>query len=433
MQNSILIKNEEMVVLTRNIISNIVAGEATKEDLIEFKNVFGTKPKEKERKAFVKALNEILDDDILYKLNHAVMENAHILVPDHDHVFYCRETQDKIFQELLVLEAKRHGMIAKFDVNSKLEPLKPEDIPPAILDHYATLKENFYNKRDAKDSLDSRIAQSINFMMYGPIVRENTNYTKLLNPAAQAILEKEIQKIDGSYIQELSKSRISQYIEKAPRKTVFQINTINKDKTEIKSITDKIIKGIGNELKITPESIIVDSIEKLEEKFLVDNQQKEKILIKLSSCLAKIDNLQLIEEKEKLTSIISRELEDNKTNFSKKINIFSSKYYKIATKKLEDIETEIINYTKQVEVSEEVYKEAAEGVPKVLPDKVIEGLMQRVIRGKTLEEYREQGKKEKVSKELPDSVTGSIEQNLNDSGIVMLGEDDFIYFGSEGA
>ncbi|WP_341790684.1 DUF5410 family protein [Rickettsia endosymbiont of Polydrusus tereticollis] len=425
MQNSILIKNEEMVILTRNIISNIVAGEVTKEDLIELKDTLGKTSQGKERKAFVKALNEVLDNNSLHKLNHAVMENA-VVFSDCDPSFLCRIPATKIFQELFVLEAKRQGMKAKFDVNGNLEPLKPEDIPPAILDHYATLKEHLYNKIEVKSSLDldTRIAQSINFMVYGPIVRESTDYTKLSN-LAQAILEVEIQKIDGSYIQELSKSGISQYIEKVLRETALQINPINKDKTEIKFITDKIIKEIGNELKITPESIIVDSIEKLEEKFLLDNKQKEKIFIKLSSCLGNVDNIQLIEKKEKLISIISQELANNRTNFSKKINIFLPKYYKTTTKKLEDIETEIINHIEKAKISEEVF----EG----LPDWLIEGLKQCFIGRKTVEKHIEQYKKEKVSKVLPDSVTGSVEQNLDDSGIAMLGENHPTYFGGEGA
>nr|WP_253307770.1 DUF5410 family protein [Rickettsia endosymbiont of Ceutorhynchus assimilis] len=309
--------------IEKEIINRIVAGEVTDNDLIKLKNTFGVKAKE--RKVFIEVLTANLSDDALHKLNHAVMVNAATLASNNDPNFVCRTPDTKIFQELLAFEAMRSGMKAKFDAKGNLEPLKPEDIPSAILDHYATLQKKFYNKRDSKDSLDSRIAQSINFILYAPIVREDEAYKKLdLSEAAQ--IEGEIAEPKGKYTKQLIESEVSK---KAVRQTNEQMN-IKED-----SIIDKSIKKL-----------------KAENEIFIDDKQRKKIINNLSSLLENISSNNLEKNKAELINKISQELNNKKTFFTKIANFIGIKRYKISTKSLKEIGKEITNKYKNIEGDE---------------------------------------------------------------------------------
>ncbi|MCC8369044.1 MAG: DUF5410 domain-containing protein [Rickettsia endosymbiont of Oxypoda opaca] len=309
--------------IEKEIINRIIAGEVTENDLIKLKNTFGAKAKE--RKVFIKVLTANLSDDALHKLNHAVMVNADTLVPNNDPNFVCRTPDTKIFQELLALETTRFGMKAKFDAKGNLEPLKPEDIPPAVLDHYATLQKNFYNKRDSKDSLDSRIAQSINFILYAPIVREDEAYKKL-DPLRAAQIEGEIAEPKGKYTKQLIESKVSK---KAVRQTNEQMN-------------------------IKEDSIIDKSIKKLEAKneISIDDKQRKKIINNLSPLLENISSNNLEKNKAELINKISKELNNKKTLFTKLANFVGIKRYKISTKNLKEIGKEVTNKYKNTEGDE---------------------------------------------------------------------------------
>ncbi|GAA5252720.1 hypothetical protein KNCP2_10080 [Candidatus Rickettsia kedanie] len=97
------------------------------------------------------------------------MENANELMPDNDPNFVCHTPNHKVFQEILLLEAKCSGMKAKFNDKGELQSLDVKDITQEILDHYRILQEKFYHRRNSKDLIDSRIAQSINFLLYAPL------------------------------------------------------------------------------------------------------------------------------------------------------------------------------------------------------------------------------------------------------------------------
>lgn len=127
--------------IARAIIESIVAQQTTKDDIIVLRDSFGSNING--CKAFVAALDEMLDDQSLHALNSAIMKNA-ITLNSESPNFLCRSSNEKIFADLLQLEAKRHKMQIKFDDNGNMKPLEPKDIPDAILDHYTTLQKHFY-------------------------------------------------------------------------------------------------------------------------------------------------------------------------------------------------------------------------------------------------------------------------------------------------
>ena len=153
---------------TKNL-ANLVIQEIGDENfdfgvLQKMQQAFSTESKQKQREAFISLLDKKLNKEQLHKLNQAIMENANELMPD------------KVFQEILLLEAKRSGMKAKFNDKGELQSLDVKDITQEILDHYRILQEKFYPKRDSKDLIDSRIAQNINFLLYAPLFRESDIY-----------------------------------------------------------------------------------------------------------------------------------------------------------------------------------------------------------------------------------------------------------------
>ena len=106
--------------------------------------------KQKQREAFISLLDKKLNKEQLHKLNQAIMENANELMPDNDPNFVCRTPNNKVFQEILLLEAKRSGMKAKFNDKGELQSLDVKDITQEILDHYRVLQEKFYPKEILK-------------------------------------------------------------------------------------------------------------------------------------------------------------------------------------------------------------------------------------------------------------------------------------------
>ena len=141
------------------------------------------------------------------------MEHAGELMPTNDPNFVCRTTDNKIWGELLLLEAKHHGMKVEFNSKSELQPLSIKNIPQEILNHYFILKQKFYPQRDSKNSIDSRIAQSINFLLYAPLFRETKEYEKL-SDMDKLTAEGEIRNPNGRYVQNLVEKKLAAHIEK---------------------------------------------------------------------------------------------------------------------------------------------------------------------------------------------------------------------------
>ena len=251
--------------LTYELIERIVQKETSKEDIIVLRDTFCSD--RLGRNAFTSALNEILDDQALHALNATIMSNA-IMLNEESPNLLCRQNNEKIFKDLLVMEAKRTDMTIRFDDDNNMLPLTHDDIPHAILDHYATLQKSFYNDPKIQEnnklhySTDVLISQSINFLLYAPILRHSKTYhgwsddLKLKNEA-------NLQRIDGQYITKLSDAGIASYAASLN----YEPTTSNQDiqnKNFVKDNVNDIITLYGSDLKITPNTIIIEAIEKFE-------------------------------------------------------------------------------------------------------------------------------------------------------------------------
>ncbi|QWB86489.1 hypothetical protein JRD95_00540 [Rickettsia parkeri] len=319
-------KKETVNTETKNL-ANLVIQEIGNKNfdfvvLQKMQQAFSTASKQKQREAFISLLDKKLNKEQLHKLNQAIMENANELMPDNDPNFVCRTPNNKVFQEILLLEAKRSGMKAKFNDKGELQSLDVKDITQEILDHYRILQEKFYSKRDSKDLIDSRIAQSINFLLYAPLFRESDIYTKLGLKSAE--IEREIQDPNGKYAKQLVDAKIG-----------TNINFNTKENLENKAHE-------GKETKIS--SIIEKAITKLkkDKKVNIEDKRQGEIKRHLSKSLEGASDYILTFKKNDLVDVIYQGLDKGQTWWSKIVNYIGIKSYSISKENLEKIGT-IIN------------------------------------------------------------------------------------------
>ncbi|AFC74687.1 hypothetical protein RPATATE_1146 [Rickettsia parkeri str. Tate's Hell] len=319
-------KKETVNTETKNL-ANLVIQEIGNKNfdfvvLQKMQQAFSTASKQKQREAFISLLDKKLNKEQLHKLNQAIMENANELMPDNDPNFVCRTPNNKVFQEILLLEAKRSGMKAKFNDKGELQSLDVKDITQEILDHYRILQEKFYSKRDSKDLIDSRIAQSINFLLYAPLFRESDIYTKLGLKSAE--IEREIQDPNGKYAKQLVDAKIG-----------TNINFNTKENLENKAHE-------GKETKIS--SIIEKAITKLkkDKKVNIEDKRQGEIKRHLSKSLEGASDYILTFKKNDLVDVVYQGLDKGQTWWSKIVNYIGIKSYSISKENLEKIGT-IIN------------------------------------------------------------------------------------------
>ncbi|WP_064428791.1 DUF5410 domain-containing protein [Rickettsia sp. Tenjiku01] len=319
-------KKETVNTETKNL-ANLVIQEIGNKNfdfvvLQKMQQAFSTASKQKQREAFISLLDKKLNKEQLHKLNQVIMENANELMPDNDPNFVCRTPNNKVFQEILLLEAKRSGMKAKFNDKGELQSLDVKDITQGILDHYRILQEKFYPKRDSKDLIDSRIAQSINFLLYAPLFRESDIYTKLGLKSAE--IEREIQDPNGKYAKQLVDAKIG-----------TNINFNTKENLENKAHE-------GKETKIS--SIIEKAITKLkkDKKVNIEDKRQGEIKRHLSKSLEGASDYILTFKKNDLVDVIYQGLDKGQNWWSKIVNYIGIKSYSISKENLEKIGT-IIN------------------------------------------------------------------------------------------
>lgn len=330
-------KDIDIVTLANLVIEELENENFDLKILQKMQQAFSTASKQKQREAFITIIDKNLKNKQLHKLNRAVMENANELMPDNDTSFVCRTTDNKIFQELLLLEAKRYGIKAKFSSKLELQPLSIGDIPQEILNHYSILKQKFYPQKESKDSVDSRIAQSINFLLYAPLFRESELYTQIGQEKVAAI-EVELQKPNGKYVQNLAEGKITEHTEK-------HIN---------------IQEEFENEKKEAAiSSIIEESIVKLEKskKVTVETPQREKIKRHISRFLKEFSTETLTFNKNELIDVIHQELHKKQSRWSKLANYLGiSKFYKISGENLKKIGKIINNANFHSSIKPEIQK-----------------------------------------------------------------------------
>ncbi|MCX4083591.1 DUF5410 domain-containing protein [Rickettsia hoogstraalii] len=318
-------KKETVNTETKNL-ANLVIKEIGNENfdfdvLQKMQQAFSTASKQKQREAFISFLDKKLNKEQLHKLNQAIMENANELMPDNDPNFVCRTPNNKVFQEILLLEAKRSGMKAKFNDKGELQSLDIKDITQEILDHYRILQEKFYPKRNSKDLVDSRIAQSINFLLYAPLFRESEIYEKIYKKSPEEALKIEggIAAPNGKYVKQLVDAKIG---------------------TNIHFNTKENLENKANEGKETKISLIIEkaitTLEK-DKKVSIEDKRREEIKRHLSKSLEGASDYILTFKKNDLVDIIHQELDKRQTWWSKIVNYISIKSYSISKENLEKI------------------------------------------------------------------------------------------------
>lgn len=311
--------NKETITTDTKKLANLVIKEIGNENfdfgvLQKMQKAFSTASKQKQREFFISFLDKKLNKEQLHKLNQAIMENANELMPDNDPNFVCRTPNNKVFQEVLLLEAKRSGMKAKFNAKGELQPLDVKDITQKILDHYRILQEKFYPKRNYKDLIDSRIAQSINFLLYVPLFRESDIYTKLGLKSAE--IELEIQDPNGKYVKQLVDAKISTHGE------LIHIakHTTGEKEAVISSIIEKAITTFEKDKKVN-----------------IKDKRRREIKRHLSKSLEGASDYILTFKKNDLVDVIYQGLHKRQTWWSKVVNYIGIKSYSISKENLEKI------------------------------------------------------------------------------------------------
>ncbi|AAU03831.1 DUF5410 domain-containing protein [Rickettsia typhi] len=320
-------KNKKEIVNneTKNL-ANLIIKEIGKENfdfgiLKKMQQAFSTASKQKQREAFINILDTKLNKEQLHQLNQTIMQNADELMPDNDPNFVCRTTNNKVFQEILLLEAKRSGMQARFSDTGSLQSLDIKDITPEILDHYRVLQEKFYSKRNSKDSIDSRIAQSINFLLYAPLFRESDIYKKLGLKSAE--IEREIQDPNGKYVKQLLDAKIGSYTHLYME--VKENNVHAGKEIEIASIIEKVMLKFEQDKKIS-----------------LEGKRRDEITKYLSKSLEGASDYVLTFKKNDLVDVIYQGLDKGQTLWSKLVNHIGIKSYSISKENIKVV-AQIIN------------------------------------------------------------------------------------------
>lgn len=240
-----LIKN----IIQKKIIPKIFKGEPTADDILDFLDVYndpaiGGKFKE----CFDQAV-ESLDKEELHEINAAIMRHSNSILHGDDANFMLRTSDFRLILLLLRKEGELFGMQWLFDQEGNF--IVPE-IPPAILDHYATLKEHFYLERQSYKSLDTRIASSVTWIFY--------NHAKMLVKNIQGVVEQSLQgeklmkllndmkDAEGQYVVNLVESKISQsckHIEPPEEQALFPSHKIDK---HIDNMTKALIPVLVQEI-----------------------------------------------------------------------------------------------------------------------------------------------------------------------------------------
>ncbi|ASX27423.1 hypothetical protein BA173_00495 [Rickettsia sp. MEAM1 (Bemisia tabaci)] len=316
------------MIIMHEIINRIATQQVTKDDVATLKSAFGNDIPG--RKAFLAALDEILTDQDLHTLNSVVMKHANILSDAPN--LLCRTQEEKVFADLLIMEAKRRGMQIKFDDNNNAQPLKPQDIPDAILAHYNTLQKHFYNDTKVRENnksnydINSLVSQSINFLLYPSLLRDTKTYQDWSDETKMST-EIALQDMKGQYIKQLSDSNIAQH---AINHKQVKFNSDPQKNISSNDKVNNIITIYGNNLGITTEKIVLSAIEQYENnnKLNLDNSTKTnatKILTNQlnDSLLNKLEKNfypTLVINSKKIADIITKGLEKIKIN---KLNIFN--------------------------------------------------------------------------------------------------------------
>ncbi|KIJ88318.1 DUF5410 family protein [Rickettsia asembonensis] len=156
------LEREELCDEASHNLANLVIQEIDNENfdfgiLQKMQQAFSIASKQKQRKAFISFLDKELNKEQLHKISQAIMENADELMPDDDPNFVCRTPNNKVFQEILLLQAERNNFAVEVDKKGTLKI----NFPSKILELYKLLVDNFYLKNFEKEELQKKLYQEL--------------------------------------------------------------------------------------------------------------------------------------------------------------------------------------------------------------------------------------------------------------------------------
>lgn len=335
--------------ITSELFARMVDGETTLEDLTIIKNVTASGKKTEESKAYKKVL-ENLTNEQLHAFTSTIARYAHDLTPAADMQFMCRGTSEQFMKTALLLLAQRNGMKVEFDPQKQTVDIVNLKISPAIADIYATLRKEFYPKRNMPPSKDvqTAVAESISFLLLKSLVEETSSYKKL-DPKLQVALQQaftptmpqagtnlvagNIEGITPSlYIDELINNNILNKIERG--QIEYQAN---KQKEEIPQTKknfsiDFMIKTFSEP---TAHSIIKESLATFDK---ITPQGKDKVTVTLSPKLVEsIHHKVLLDQQNDISATLTAELKKAETPLRKIKNFFSHNNSPFSEKALEKV------------------------------------------------------------------------------------------------
>ncbi|WP_425360617.1 ankyrin repeat domain-containing protein [Candidatus Tisiphia endosymbiont of Ceraclea dissimilis] len=230
------------------IVKKIVNYTITSNDIVKLQEIFAATSIKNTKEQFVTQLSCVLSDNQLHNLNTVIMQTMHQLLPEEDKICYLRSSENKIFHNLLLLEAKRHNMVVPLP-NNVTTTLSMPTVPDVVFDLYATLKDWFYNQKERQSSEDlkDRIVKSIQWLFINPLITDCPidlqllnipgEYTKLL---LQNNIPDRITHIDIDAIQTLTNKEFQLIINQ-----IFQIYMSDLTNLMVKEIFNKTALNIN--------------------------------------------------------------------------------------------------------------------------------------------------------------------------------------------
>lgn len=326
------INQTENTSINKELIDRIISGKVTLKDVEFLSEAFGQASEKTVRDALIQSLASNLPVDGLHALNKAIVENANIWVQKEDQYFMLREAKDSFFKNLLILEAQKTGFKVDSAENGKFSNEKGEftgkiTVSPEMLDHYATLKDGFYQQRN-QQNVNQAIAESMSFILVRDVVRATAAY-KAMGPKDVALLEKEFTD-KGIFVKYLAQNNIINQVQHQ--------NKPNSPPLSQKDIDKASLAIMANLKNVTKSAIIDKSLESLKRKGLsVSDQQQQKIRT-LTESIEKIPANVLVTQSTEITNYLSKELKASRTFGSLIKSFFSGeKQYAIAANKITKI------------------------------------------------------------------------------------------------
>lgn len=247
---------EEKTPIDEELISRIVNRKTDIEDLKVMGQYFSNSNTKEIREIFVKAVGKYLNNEQIHSLNGVIINNANTLAsplaspPDTTLTF--RTADEKIFQELLLLEATLTG--------SKYQD-RTVKLSPPMQKHYEALKDSFYTKRGVPiEKQDEKITNSANFL-FGMGLQEQ-KFSDIKNSRVPNQNENIVGLIIKEVVEETSKLIIKKTQEKCDKDKMN-----NARKEELSGVLSESLKGLSPNILLREQSnISTKLVEKLNTK-----------------------------------------------------------------------------------------------------------------------------------------------------------------------